>query len=139
MQTRTKSGRRACARDLLNESGGYTAPPGRVSGDLTSPEERRCAQRPQLYATTSRLTAPGRSHGPGVSPGGPERKRRTAQPLTRPDGGGIRSFFGRGVAGLVTVVGHNSEEIAWFTAVTPTPPLNFESSRPFFQCERTRG
>ena len=51
MQTRTKSGRRACARDLLNESGGYTAAPGSVSGDLTSPLGYTATMNQDVIAT----------------------------------------------------------------------------------------
>ena len=51
MHTLTKSGRRACARDLLNESGGCTAAPGSVSSDLTIPLGYTATMNQDVIAT----------------------------------------------------------------------------------------
>ena len=64
---------------------------------------RPTRERPTGAAPTGPTPAAPGSTGPGVSPGGPERKRRTAQPLTRPERGGIRAVFVVGVAEMVTV------------------------------------
>ena len=62
---------------------------GIIRGWLRSPPH----VRPTVPALSGPTPAAPDSTGPGVSPGGPERKRRTAQPLTRPDGGGYPGRF----------------------------------------------
>ena len=73
----------------------------------------RSAPRPRATAPAPAGASPVdlESTGPGVSPGGPERQRRTAQPLTRPERGGIRGCCGVGGAVLVTPVRLFSREI----------------------------